>query len=269
MNSKQLIADLLKTGFPVETLSSENKARHLETLESLSTLSKSDKAELEKIATEVLKICRSTISNETYMLAEFIEQWIQTLETNGHDYSVGIRECLYQGQPKTVDLYNDGVAFKTGDGCEKDPKKAALIFNKILELQTQQTVLRAFTLNELSKLYLDGVGVVRNRETAVLLMKEAADLGVTEAAFNAGLYFSGKLFKTAEHETNFNIAAKYYSKACGDGMLEAQTNLGILHLFSLVDDPDPKHGEKLLIDAYAAGDSEAGIALSLERRWPR
>lgn len=79
-----------------------------------------------------------------------------------------------------------GINYLTGDGVEKDAKKAAFWFEKAAEQEHPDATYK------LGALYLDGVGVERDPTKGIAYIIQAANLGASDAYFLAGVtYFQG------------------------------------------------------------------------------
>lgn len=261
MSPNNFVAQLLNIGLPPESLNRVNKTKHMTVLKAMNTQVKLDPLVLATVAEETLEICRTSATNMTFLVAEFIADWMIQFGQPGLQQSDRICKCLYSDDGARAYQYNHAISVLEGHGCKKDPPESVRILSNLLGEETDKTMLRGFTLTALSKAYLDGVGVVASQHTAVTMLKEAADIGVIDAVYSMGLYYAGKLFPIGDDVKDPNMAAMFYSKASSAGFIPAQTNLGILHLYQTIDRADPTYGEKLLRIAADAGDREALFAL--------
>jgi len=105
-----------------------------------------------------------------------------------------------------------------------------------------------------------GRGWSRNLRAALTCYENAAELGNPEAAFNAALFYEGKVLGWVEDQ-DLQSAADLYEIAAAAGHVAAQTNLGILHVLGALDTSDAARGRQLLRRSLSAGDMVAGDML--------
>lgn len=127
---------------------------------------------------------------------------------------------------------------------------------------TDDVKLKSMILCTLADSYRMGRGTAKNVKRALDMYVEAAELGFADGAYNAGLYFEGKLSSLTD-QIDTDRAAKYYKIASDRGHLCAMTNLGILHTFKGFASCDQELGLKLLRMAATEGDTAAKQALAM------
>lgn len=157
-------------------------------------------------------------------------------------------------------MYNLAQHMLTGVGIQKAPEKACALLETILAMEKTDTALIAQTQTSLAHCCLKGLGRPADIEQAVLLYSSAAELGVAEAAYHAGLIFHGRVLEWLQ-APDLDRAAYFYQLGLECGGDAARTNLGLLHACEAIQFADRAYGERLLRMSAAAGDAVAADAL--------
>lgn len=162
--------------------------------------------------------------------------------------------------PPATLLYNTAVQ-KLSRGTQSDAREANQLLEKVLAQQTDP-MLRGMALNLLAESLRLGRGIAQDQALSIRYCYEAANLGNAEAAYNTGVYFEGKSEECIDpYPMDMEQAAHYYEIAAQAHVLKAQTNLGILHLFKVLEKHDQGYGRNLLKMAAAEGDAAASDAI--------
>jgi len=91
------------------------------------------------------------------------------------DFLPGIRIREFPDFPAIPNFAKD---YLTGNGVPKDPKMAASLFQQLADKGDVEAKAA------LGYLYCSGIGVEKNTEKGILILREAADGGSRKAAFN-------------------------------------------------------------------------------------
>jgi len=124
-----------------------------------------------------------------------------------------------QGVSDTNSFFNQGYAYKHGEGVAKDYAEAVRLYRKGAELGDSRAQL------ELGLCYENGEGVSKDAVEAVMLYRKAAESGSTMAQNNFGQCYSAGTGVAQDHAE----AVKWYRKAADQGNLVAQYNLAICY----------------------------------------
>ncbi len=112
-----------------------------------------------------------------------------------------------------------GVMYVRGQGVERDPERAVLLFRKAahMGLRTAQ--------KNLGQMYLDGDGVPQDDAMALRMFRLAAARGDPDAQFNLGLmHFNGR-----EVEQDHAKAMEWFLASSASGNAEAHAYVGHLY----------------------------------------
>jgi TPR repeat protein len=133
---------------------------------------------------------------------------------------VYFHKAALMGAPEARDeLYIMGVNFASGDGVEKDEKRAARCFEMGSSLRDSRSDL------ELGRLYLEGIDGVSNPRRAKRYLSKACDAGSEEAALLlAKIYDEGLMGKV-----NHKLAFSHYLLAAERGNKEAMLMTGLFY----------------------------------------
>eukprot|EP00937_MAST-01D_sp_MAST-1D-sp2_P000009 g9.t1 len=139
-----------------------------------------------------------------------------------------------------------------GRGVAQDEKRAVELFAKAAEQRVPGALVR------LGAIYAVGAfGVKASAEKAVLLLRQAADLGFADAQFCLGAcYMDGKGV-----EQDYAKAAQLYSEAAEQGHADAQYWLGMCYAQGKGVEEDGKRALQLWCDAALQGHTQAQNAL--------
>jgi|JI10StandDraft_1071094.scaffolds.fasta_scaffold11723_10 TPR repeat protein len=158
-------------------------------------------------------------------------------------------------------LYNLAIDKLLGRRTAIDAEGANALLRRVIAQNTSEYPgLRAMALCALGESLSGGRGCQQDEKEAVRLFEEAAALGSGDAAFNAALHYNGKTSDSAV-PVDFDRAAALYKVAAEAGMVNAQTNLGLLHVGGLFNGADPQTGLNLLKQSVEQGDEVAVDAL--------
>ncbi len=128
------------------------------------------------------------------------------------------------------------------------------------DLETQAFGGNAGAQHDLAALYVAGqAGVKQDYKRAFFWFKQAADAGVTNAAYNLGVLYHQGLGTAA----NLDQALKLYTKAADKGHPDANYNLGIAYIEGIGVPYDPFKAEAYFRKAADKGIMEASYNLGL------
>lgn len=133
-------------------------------------------------------------------------------------------------QGYTIAIFNLGVAYANGDGCEQDDKKAFTLF--------EEAAKKGYSLAQrtVGAYYLDGVGTVVDKKKGFMWFKKAAEQNDARAFWNLGkCYLDGE--GTEKDEAK---AIEYYQKSASAGDMYGQAELALAYQFGqggLKEDP--------------------------------
>lgn len=161
-----------------------------------------------------------------------------------------------------VALYNLAISKLTGDNTPVDPDGANTLLERVIATEQEDRTLLSLAINAMADTFFFGWGKPLELARALKLYQRAATLGCDEAAYNAGLFYHGKI-KAWPGALDYNKAAHYYVIAAAAGHNFAITNLAVLHAGELIDGADPEYGERVLRMQAAEGDQEAAKALPI------
>jgi len=159
--------------------------------------------------------------------------------------------------------YNLALEYLSGKRLAADPRKAVGLLRAVVRSETDDIYLNGLALYALGNCHLDGKGVPANAKRAIALHEQAANYGVADAAFSVGLYHDRKNFNTHQGPVDFAKAARFYRRSAELGYVPAVTNLGVLYVEGLAQEPSPDAGWDLLERAAALGDDVAVDAINL------
>lgn len=157
--------------------------------------------------------------------------------------------------------YNLAVAKLDGSVIEPDPSGANLLCEQAL-LTAEDPRLRGLIMNTLAQSKMLGRGCEIDHLSAVNMFEQAAMLGCADAAFNAGLYWHGKV-KSMTAIRDYDRAATMYALAADLGNVAGQTNLGLLHYTEAMTPSDSEHGRRLLELSQLQGDHIAKATIKM------
>lgn len=173
----------------------------------------------------------------------------------------GIRLLKYLSlQGLASAMFNLAIEKIKGQCLNRDFVGANTLLERVIAEEKQDIALVGEAMNVLADSYRIGRGRKINLAAALDLYMQAADRGVAEAAFNAGLFFHGKI-PSAGIQYQPSKAAHYYEIAADMGNIPARTNLGLLHACEVFPTAVKAHGLKLLRMSVADGDAYAQDAL--------
>jgi uncharacterized protein len=112
-------------------------------------------------------------------------------------------------------LYNIGLAHLTGTEIPQSTNEALSLFRMAAERGVPEAK------GMLARLYFQGVDVNFTREDALNNMKDAANAGHAESAYNLGVF--------AYQDEDYNLALKYFQMAANARYIDAYYNLGIMY----------------------------------------
>lgn len=144
---------------------------------------------------------------------------------------------------------------------EREYDKASKLLEKIVRKERGDEQLLQMALAALGDSYREGRGIKRSLDHALDCYIEAAEMGDAAGAYNAGLFFHGKIADW-NGLIDSDRAARYYEIAMQGGSIKAQTNLGVLHACGVLTNSNIAMGESLLQASIDAGDAAARDALS-------
>lgn len=213
-------------------------------------------------ASLVRDIFQEVLQHQMPELSSMAEDVCQLLQRqyghNGAVLALQLRERLTAHQlANPVTLFNLALQKLVGVHTKKDPVGAHRLVELVLKRVQEPSRLRTQALLQSAMNFVDGEAVAVDLEKAHARLFEAAHIGSPEAAYNLGLFYSGRFCSETTRHADNNLAATYYAIAQSKGHLQAQTNLALLHVQGLISDPNPKLGWELLRDASEKGDQVA------------
>jgi len=167
--------------------------------------------------------------------------------------------------------YKQGLRFKNGNGVRRDLPKALAWFRKAAEQghaharrelgryhgNTVQLIREAAEQGEadsqcaLAQCYLDGCGIRKNPQNAILYYRKAAEQGNAEAFYGLGICHE----EGSGVENDPNEAVKWYRKAADMGHANAQVKLGQCYGNGVGVEKDPAAAVKWYRKAAEQGDA--------------
>lgn len=159
------------------------------------------------------------------------EKWLKKAATHGHNLAGKILETLYDENGKVIDVKS--IKKVIYNGIEKNNGKS---------------------FYDLGILYANGLGVVRNLNTALECFEKAAELGYGYSYELIGtMYWIG--FENIDR--NYEKARYWYEKAANFGSGNAKLNLGVIYSKGLCVKTDYEKAVQFYISAANDGIKEA------------
>ncbi|MFM9974505.1 MAG: hypothetical protein ACKVON_08030 [Beijerinckiaceae bacterium] len=140
-----------------------------------------------------------------------------------------------------------GIRYAEGRGATRDPKTAALWFERAGELGSAPAKYR------LGAMYREGRGVERNPKLALQHFQSAAEAGNARAMHNTAVLLAEGVNGAPEYA----IAAEWFKKAAEFGVKDSQFNLAILYARGLGTTQDLAASYSWFSAAAAFGDEDA------------
>lgn len=195
------------------------------------------------------------------IVADTMASWMMGLPDGGAEREGAKLMARLAGRGSPCSMYNLAIAKFKGQGTAVDETGANELLKRIIHGDTRAYPgLRAVAIATLAESIRDGRGCRKEVPKAIAMFEEAAAQGSAVAAYNAALYFNGKDGEVTV-KPDLEKAARLYEHAASEGMVEARTNLGVLHMGRLIKDADPIRGALLLRQSMAEGDMAAKEAL--------
>ena len=177
---------------------------------------------------------------------------------NGAREAFEFRQWLVQNDmAQASTFFNLAWQIDSGDGCEQDLPAAHQLFERVLEIETNESMLRELILTKCAANLADGRGTKADPTLARSYLLAAQIFGSSEASFNLGLFFEGKFGEIPHPWIDNDLAASHYTIAMNEGNLRAQTNMALLHVYKKIADSNPTLGMEMLVDASCKGDAVA------------
>lgn len=181
---------------------------------------------------------------------------------NGARVAFEFRQWLVKNDlAQASTFFNLAWQIDVGQGCEQDLPAAHQLFQRALELETNETLLRELILTKCASNFVDGRGTKADPALARSYLLAAQIFGSSVVSFNLGLFFEGKFGEIPHHWIDNDLAATYYKVAMNEGNSSAQTNLALLHVYKKIADSNPTLGMEMLVDASSKGDAVATACL--------
>ncbi|XP_061108292.1 LRP2-binding protein isoform X2 [Conger conger] len=180
-------------------------------------------------------------------LVEMAERFLKSRAEEGDGQAIFLlgqlyyEECLYEKAEKVFDsikdtdpkaLYQLAVMYFDGLGTIVDFSKAMAYMKRVASCDDPEaTSVKQCALFNLGTAYLEGYGARPSREEAERYWLLAADdgnpSGNVKAQSSLGLFYS--------HPDTLDLKKAFFwhSEACGNGSLESQGALGVMHLYGL------------------------------------
>lgn len=233
--------------------------RHRAIQEKLDLLVDIRELNLSQFRTKVVIHCEQNSNLFVLSCAEQIGLWMFDRQCqSGNTQGYLLLEWLSKRPDATAStLYNLAIKTQSGVGCGADLKKAFNLLKSANEIESKDSYLRGIILQAIGNSYFDGCGVMPDLELAIHYFQEAAIFGFPDAVFNMGLYYSGNLVELEASEFDYEHAARCYESILKNGHVQAQTNLGILHLLKKMENSDTEYGRTLLKRSIADRDDVA------------
>ncbi len=164
------------------------------------------------------------------------------------DYTLAIKHYSLS-QDHSTSCFNLGLLHENGQGCEKDYVKAAVFYQKALDMGYKKAAL------PLAKLYELGKGVNKDEKKAFGLVERAEDFWNKEASIKLGIYYYEGIGCTQDYTKALNLFNFNKNEA------EACYFLGLMHLHGQGVQKNDKKAFELMIQAKNLGYLKANIEL--------
>lgn len=195
------------------------------------------------------------------VVADTMASWMMGLKDGSGEREGAMLMTRLAAHGSLCSMYNLAIAKFRGQGTPMDAAGGNALLKRVIEADTTAYPgLMGVAMANLAESMRDGRGCQKDVARAISMLEEAAAMGSAVAAYNAALYFNGK-HDDVEVSMDLEKAAKLYAQAAAAGMVEARTNLGVLHLGGLIKEADPRRGVALLRESMADGDATAKEAL--------
>lgn len=138
-----------------------------------------------------------------------------------------------------MDLFDEGINYLEGIGCQQNIKEGLSIINKLAEDGNREA---QFCL---ARFYWDGQYIKKNDEKTIFWYEKSAENGHPFAQ----LWLGNNYMNGTKTPIDYQKAFYWYKKAVCNGVPMAYYNLGICYYYGLGVEKDIVEGEKYILQA--------------------